>query len=60
MQELIFDYEGITSCPMNETATRLDCVFCRYHKENGDHHYFCIYQDVYPEPMELDLIQKGD
>jgi len=52
MVELNFDTEGITYCPMYELATRLDCVFCRYHKENNNNDYTCIYEDVFPEPNE--------
>ncbi len=48
MTKLTFDTEGITSCPMNGTATAQECIDCIYRKVN-DVVDECIYEDVYPE-----------
>lgn len=47
MTEIIFDTEGITSCPMKGTATTEECLDCIYRKVtevNG-----CIYEDIFSE-----------
>jgi len=48
MRELKFDTEGITSCPMNEIATREDCMDCKY-LDIRETEMACIYEDVFPE-----------
>ena len=67
MTELTFDTESLTSCPMNETATREECIGCKYCKglinfETNNikvvNCYIagglkCIYEDVFPEPEEI-------
>ena len=51
MTELIFDGEGVTDCPMNGKATKVECACCDYLKDNGG--ASCIYEDVFPELKDL-------
>ena len=63
MIELKFDTEGITSCPMNETATKEKCIRrCAYYGWStsgvsaknpiAEVIDLCSYSDKFPEPSE--------
>ena len=47
MTEIKFDTEGITDCPMSETATREECLDCIYRKVTEV--IECIYKDIFTE-----------
>jgi len=72
MTILKFDTEGITSCPMNEIATKEECLKCGYIKglinfEEGNMKIvncyvegglICIYKDVFPEEEEIETVDS--
>jgi len=68
MTILKFDTEGITSCPMNETATKKECWDCKYYKEiktgrfglSGVTWYMptCTYKDVFLEKEEVETVDS--
>lgn len=50
MQEITFDTEGKTDCPMSERATKEECLECIYRKMSHDGHIeSCIYKDIFTE-----------
>jgi len=48
MIKLTYDTEGITSCPMNGTATWEECMDCKY-CEIWENEAACRYKDEFPE-----------
>ena len=53
MNEIIFDTEGITDCPMKKgKATVSDCIECIYCKDNNTDKPICIYKDIFTEEKE--------
>ena len=56
MTTLEFDTEGITDCPMSETATREECEKCNYYVgidwRRGIFREVCCYEDIFPEEEE--------